>query len=179
VKRLNAWLARLGAAGVLGVGVLLACAGFYLSAVAPAERELAAQRLAAERLRTRTPHQPVAADGRGEELRRFYGLFPPVEKLTDHLEQLYGLARGAQLELAQGEYRLEKRDAGLWSYRVVLPVRGTYPQIRGFVASVLKTMPVASVDGLRFERKRAVDTQIDAQVRLTIHFQPGEVSGAR
>jgi hypothetical protein len=44
---------------------------------------------------------------------------------------------------------------------------------------VLKTMPVASVDGLRFERKRAVDTQIDAQVRLTIHFQPGEVSGAR
>ena len=179
MKRLNAWLIRLRAAGVLGVGVLLACAGFYLSAVAPAERELAAQRLAAERLRTRSPHQPASADGRGEQLRRFYGLFPPVETLTDQLEQLYGIARGAQLELSHGEYRLEKRNAGLWSYRVVLPVRGTYPQIRGFVASVLKAMPVASVDGLRFERKRAVDTQIDAQVRLTIHFRPGEDADAR
>jgi hypothetical protein len=179
VKRLNAWLNRLGAAGVLGVGVLLACTGFYLSAVAPAERELAAQRLAAERLRTRTPYQPVAADGRGEELRRFYNLFPPVEKLTDQLEQLYGIARGAQLELSQGEYRLEKRSAGLWSYRVVLPVRGTYPQIRRFVASVLKTMPIASVDGLRFERKKAVETQIDAQVRLTIHFRPSEDAETR
>ena len=174
MKRLNAWLIRLGAAGVLGVGVLLACAGFYLSAVMPAERELAAQRLAAERLMTRTPYQPVGADGRGEELRRFYNLFPPVEKLTDQLEQLYSIARGSRLELSQGEYRLEKRNAGLWSYRVVLPVRGTYPQIRGFVASVLETMPIVSVDGLRFERKKAVETQIDAQVRLTIHFRPSE-----
>jgi hypothetical protein len=179
VKRLNAWLIRLGAAGVLGVGVLLACAGFYLSAVVPAERELAAQRLAAERLRTRTPYQPVAADGRRDQLRRFHNLFPPVEKLTDQLEQLYGIARGAQLGLSQGEYRLEKRSAGLWSYRVVLPVRGTYPQIRGFVASVLKTMPIASVDGLRFERKKAVETQIDAQVRLTIHFRPSEDAETR
>ena len=174
MKRLNAWLIRLGAAGVLGVGVLLACAVFLLSAVAPAGRELAAQRLAAERLKTRTPYQLVGADGRGEELRRFYNLFPPIEKLTDQLDQLYGIARGAQLELSQGEYRLEKRNAGLWSYRVVLPVRGTYPQIRGFVASVLETMPIASVDGLRFERKKAVETQIDAQVRLTIHFRPSE-----
>lgn len=179
MKRLNAWLIRLGTAGVLGVGVLLACTAFYLSAVVPAGRELAAQRLAAERLRTRTPYQPVAADGRGEELRRFYNLFPPIEKLTDQLEQLYGIARGAQLELSQGEYRLEKRSAGLWSYRVVLPVRGTYPQIRGFVASVLKTMPIASVDGLRFERKKAVETQIDAQVRLTIHFRPSEDAETR
>ena len=179
MRRLNAWLIGLGTAGVLGVGVLLACAGFYVSAVVPAEGGLAAQRLAAERLRTRTPHQPVAADGRGDELRRFHNLFPPVETLTDQLEQLYGIARRSQLELAQGEYRLERRSAGLWSYRVVLPVRGTYPQIRGFVASVLKTMPIASVDGLRFERKKAADTQIDAQVRLTIHFRPNEDAETR
>lgn len=179
MRRLNAWLGRLGAAGVLGLGSLLACAGFYLSAVVPAERELAAQQLAAERLRTRTPHQAVAADGRGDQLRRFYNLFPPVDQLTDQLEQLYSIARKSQLELSQGEYRLEKRGAGLWSYRVVLPVRGTYPQVRGFVAAVLKSMPIASVDGLRFERKKAVDTQIDAQVRLTIHFRPSEDSQTR
>ena len=46
-----------------------------------------------------------------------------------------------------------------------LPVRGSYPQLRDFVSAVLKDMPVASIDALRFERKRALDTQLDAQVR--------------
>lgn len=174
MKRLNAWLARLGATGVIGVGMLLACAAFYLSAVAPAERELAAQRLAAERLRSRAPYQPVAADGRADELRRFYNLFPPVEQLADQLEQLYGLARRAQLEFSQGEYRLEKRNAGLWAYRVVLPIRGTYPQIRRLVGSVLESMPIASVDGMRFERKKVGDTVLEGQLRLTLHFRPRE-----
>jgi hypothetical protein len=172
VTRLNAWLNRLGAAGVLGVGVLLACAGFYLSAVVPAQRELAAQQLAAEQLRARTPRQAVATTGRADELRRFYNLFPPIEQLPQELDRLYGLARGARLELAQGEYRLEKRGGGLWPYRVVLPIRGTYPQIRAFVGSVLQTMPTASVDGLRFERKKVGETALEAQIRLTLHFQP-------
>lgn len=179
MNRLNAWLNRLGAAGVLGVGVLLACAAFYLSAVVPAGHELAAQRLAAERMRSRVPYQPVKAEGRAEELRRFHNLFPPVERLSDELERLYGLAREAKLELAQGEYRLEKPATGLWSYRVVLPMRGTYPQIRGFVAAVLKSMPIASVDGLRFERKKVGETLLEAQMRLTLHFQPSEDNSAR
>lgn len=179
MRRLNAWLNRLGAAGVLGIGVLLACAGFYVSALLPAERELAAQRLAAERLRTRTPYQPVSAGGRADELRRFYSLFPPIEKLTDELEQVYGLAREARLELAQGEYRLEQRGAGLWSYRVSLPLRGTYPQIREFVGAVLKAMPIASVDALRFERKKVGEALLEAQVRLTLHFQPSVDNEAR
>jgi len=176
VRRLNALLARLGLPGVLGVGVLLAAAGFYFSAVAPVEREIDAQRLAAERLRARTPYQPVSAGGREEELQRFYALFPPIERLSAELEELYGLARAAKLELAQGEYRLEK-SAGLWSYRVTLPVRGSYPQIRAFVGAVLRDKPIASLDALRFERKRAGETMLDAQLRLTVHFRPS--SGAQ
>jgi hypothetical protein len=178
MRRLNAWLARLGAAGVLGIGVL-AAAGFYASALAPAERELAAQRLAAERLKARIPYQPVGAGGRAEELRRFHSLFPPVDKLTDELERVYSLARNARLELAQGEYRLEKREAGLWSYRVSLPLRGTYPQIREFLGAVLGAMPIASVDALQFERKKADEALLEAQVRLTLHFQPGGSTDAR
>ena len=36
--RLEARLRRLGGAGVLGIGVLLACAGFWFSALAPLEQ---------------------------------------------------------------------------------------------------------------------------------------------
>ena len=82
------------------------------------------------------------------------------------------LGRAAGLDLAQGEYRLERRAAGLWAYRVNLPVRGSYPQLREFLGGLLKDMPIASIEGLRFERKRAADTQLEAQVRVTSHLQP-------
>lgn len=172
--RLEAGLRKLGVAGVLGIGVLLACAGLWFSGVEPLENEISAQRLAAERLHARTPYQPVSSDRRAEELRRFHGLFPSREQLTDELERVHRLARGAGLELAQGEYRLERRAAGLSPYRITLPVSGTYPQLREFLSAVLKTMPAASIDALRFERKRAADTQIEAQVRLTLHVRTGE-----
>lgn len=179
MRRLNAWLAALGTAGVLGLGILLACAVFFASVLRPAARELAARQLAVEQLRTRTPGEPVEPEGRAGELRRFYGLFPPIEQLADQLETLYGLARGARLELARGEYRLEKHGEALWSYRVTLPLRGTYAQIRGFVGAVLVTMPSASLDALRFERKRIGDERLEAQLRLTLHFQPHDDSETR
>ena len=55
---------------------------------------------------------------------------------------------------------------------MTLPVRGSYGQLREFLSSVLKDMPIASIDALRFERKRAADTQLEAQVRLTLYAQP-------
>lgn len=170
--RIERLLRRLGAAGILGMGVLLACAGFYFSALAPLEEEAAAQRLALERLKARTPHQPVAYGGRAEELRRFYSLFPAAAGLTDELERLHALARRSGLDLAQGEYRLERRPTGLWAYRVALPARGTYAQFRDFVGAVLKSMPAASLDALRFERKRAAETELEGQLRLTLYARP-------
>jgi hypothetical protein len=170
--RLQRLLRALGRAGVLGIGVLIACGGFWSSALAPLQTELAAQRLAAERLRARAAFQPVSASGRAEELRRFYSLFPEPGQLNGQIERLHRLGRGAGLDLAQGEYRLERRTTGLWAYKVTLPVRGTYGQLRGFLSAVLKDMPIASIDALRFERKRAADTQLEAQVRLTVYAQP-------
>jgi len=170
--RLEAWLRRLGPAGIVALGILLASGAFYVNTLAPAELEAAAQRTALERQRSRTPYRPVSIDNRADDLRRFQALFPPSGELTTHVERLHRLARRSGLDLAQGEYRLEKRTTGLWAYRVTLPVRGNYGQLREFLSSVLKEMPIASIDALRFERKRAADTQIEAQVRLTVYAQP-------
>src|SRR5207302_1772585 len=100
--RLEMLLRRLGAAGVLGIGVLLACAGFYGTALAPMEHEA----------------------------------------------------------------------SGLWAYRVTLPVHGSYSQLRSFLGALLTGMPTASIDALRFERKKAADTELEAQVRVTLHARP-------
>jgi hypothetical protein len=161
-----------GAAGVIGIGLLLFCALFYFSGVKPLQRELAEEQAAAERLRTRTPMQLVSVRDRGEEIRRFYALFPTIDQLPKELDRVYTIAKGADLQVLQAEYRLETRPNGLIAYRLTFPVRGTYSQIRTFVSTTLQDMTIASLDQLRFERKKANDTQLEAQVRLTIHFRP-------
>lgn len=172
MKRLHEALHALGASGVIGIGVLIFCIPFYFSSVRPAQSELQAQRAIAGRLNARTPFQPTSSGGRVDDLRRFYGLFPSLEKLPEQLEHVYGLARAANIELQQGEYRLEIPKTGMPAYRITLPIRGSYAQIRQFVGAALRDMPAASLDALRFERKRIGDSQLDAQVRLSVYFRP-------
>jgi hypothetical protein len=162
----------LGTTGVLGIGLLLFCALFYFSGVRPLEHEVEAQRVAAERLKTRAPVQLASSRDRAEELRRFYSLFPGVDQLPRELDRMYAIARAANLQVQQGEYRLEARGNGLVAYRVTFPIRGTYGQIREFIGTTLKDISIASLDALRFERKKAGDTQLEAQLRFTIHFRP-------
>jgi len=174
VSRISEMLERLGTLGVLGIGVLLFCLPFYFSALRPAEQELAAQRAAAERLRSRGPFRAVTVDDRAADLLRFYALLPPLAQLPEELARVYALAAAARLELRQGEYRLDKRAAGPVAYRITLPTRGSYAQMRAFLDAVLREMPLASVDALRFERERAADARLDAQIQLTLHFRPGD-----
>jgi hypothetical protein len=171
----------LGPYGIAALGILLFCAAFYWNAVKPAESELAAQREAAQRLKSRTPYKPVAValDRRGDELRRFYNLFPPSGKIPLEVEKLWTTATAYKIDLEKGEYRLESAGAGLARYRVTLPVRASYTQIRNFINFILKEIPTASIDGLRFERKKISETQLDAQIRLTLYFRPnGTGAGA-
>lgn len=172
MNRLHALLRLLGPAGVLGIGVLFFCVPFYLSAVRPVERDAQAARVAAERMRTRGTYTPVSGDSRAEEIRRFYALFPTLDQLPAQLDRIYALARDARLELLQAEYRLDRRGDGLVPYRITLPLRGSYRQVRNFISATLQSVPNASIDALRFERKSPGDVQLDAQVRLTVYFRP-------
>ena len=106
MKSLRKLLDSLGPAGVVSLGVLLFCAFFHFSQVRPLERELAAQRTAAERLKARSPVDIVHAGDKAGDTARFYALFPAVAKLPDELERVYAVARASGLEIQQGEYRL-------------------------------------------------------------------------
>jgi hypothetical protein len=175
VRRLRRLLEALGAAGIAGVGVLVFCVPFYFGTLVPAEREVA-KRGALAAQRGRPSALPVSAPEGAAELERFYRRFPTFDGLQGELEAVYAHARASKLQLAQGEYRLEK-GAGLAAYRVTLPVRGSYAQLRQFIGRVLKDMPTASLDAVRFERRKAGDTQVEAQVRLTIYLRPVEGKG--
>ena len=172
MRRLRRFLDALGAAGVAGVGVLLFCLPFYFTALAPAQAEVK-RRNAAERLQTRSPIERLPVNDGAADLERFYSRFPRVDRLPAELDALYAHAKVSKVQLLQGEYRMESKGVAMAAYHVTLPVRGSYPQLRQFVGRVLKEMPTTSLDAVRFERKRAADAQLEAQVRLTIYLRKG------
>lgn len=162
----------LGPLGMLGIVVLLACAGFYWTTLKPAEQRVAAQRVAASNLKSRVPYRPVSVDRRVEDLQRFQSLFPTLDRLPNEVEKLWILASEYKIELQAGEYRMDTGTPGLTRYRITLPVKGSYAQLRLFVDTILKTIPTMSIDSLRFERKKISETQLDAQLALTLYFRP-------
>ncbi|MGH8688430.1 MAG: hypothetical protein ACREVQ_12065 [Burkholderiales bacterium] len=159
--------------------MLLACLPFYYWAIQPAEQALVMQRVATEAPRPRAARWPAPGEGHAEQLRRFYGLFPPLAQLPDELGRLYAFARNAHLDLPSGDYRLEDDGGPLAEYRVTLPLRGSYAEIRQFVGQVLRAMPVASIDSLQFERASAQASAVNAQVQLTLFFRTAEGSEAK
>jgi len=170
-RRLQRLLDALGPAGVAGVGVLLFCLPFWFTALAPAQADVKRRTAAAER-QARHPAQAQLEPGdHAAELERFYSRFPKIDRLPVELNALYAHAKVSKVQLLQGEYRMESKGGGLSAYHVTLPVRGSYPQLRQFVGRVLKEMPTTSLDGVRFERKKAADAQLEAQVRLTIYLR--------
>ncbi len=178
MKPLRAMIRMLGPYGLAGVVLLLLCASLYFGVVKPAEIELSARQEASKRMKSRSAVQPVSIDSRSDDLRRFYALFPSSGKIAPEMQKLWVVAGEYKIDLQQGEYRLESSGPGLARYRITLPVRATYAQIRQFVGFILKEIPAMSIDGLRFERKKISDTQLEAQIKLTLYLQPASATVA-
>lgn len=164
--RLNAWLERLGAAGVIALGLLCFDAALFFSGVLPArERANAAE----ERLRESGSRLPATrAAAVRDPLERLLAVFPPPAAIPDELARLFRIAEEQRLQLLQGDYRLEKQGELLQVYRVSLPLRGSYAQVRAFIAAALNAMPYLSLDSIRFERQRVGDASVETQVKFSL-----------
>jgi hypothetical protein len=53
---------------------------------------------------------------------------------------------------------------------MVLPVAGSYPQIRDFLKRSLAEIPVMSVDQLTLKRESRNDGTVQAELRITLHM---------
>lgn len=175
---------RLGRAGGLGLALAAGAAAFYLSAVRPAQDELAALVLRASQVEKRGPAAVAAPVAPSDEMDRFIGFFPGFESTPGWLRTVYAVAEREKLELLQGTYKLSDDPVlGLAYYRILLPVRGHYPRIRRFVAGVLDEVPALALEGIVFQREKVADGAVEAKISLTLHLQAGRgavlVSGAR
>jgi hypothetical protein len=175
MKRLHSMIVygaeSLGRSGILGLGILAFVVGFYFSTFRPQQirlDELKSQISKLEESRARTAEAPKSP---GDKLSAFYGLLPPSNHIADLLGKIYGAAEGQKLKLEQGEYRAVRSNVStLTDYQVILPIKGTYPQVRKFVATALADVPNLSLDSIQFERQKVGESTVVAKVKLVLYL---------
>lgn len=167
-----------GPVGLAGVGLLLGAilfSGVLLPGAHARLDEL--QRTSAglhERLERAAGSFDDGALAPDEQLANFYGAFPALDAAPDLLGKIYQAAGRHGLDLPHGEYRVKReRTGGLLRYQVILPVHGTYTQVRDFLAEVLKQIPFAALDHVSFERETIGQTRVEARISLTLYLGEG------
>lgn len=169
-------LQGLGRAGVIGIALLAFSLSLAVSTLVPAWQELRELRAdaaaAQQRQRTAAVRASLPDDSPAGQLRAFYAFFPQHTDASESLTHLFAAARDSGLQLSRGEYVIvTDRQTGLVLYRMTLPVRGGYTQIREFVAGALRAVPALALDELVFERPNISETQVQARVRLTLYLR--------
>jgi hypothetical protein len=174
LDRLRREAERLGVAGVAGIALLAFAAMFALSALLPLRAEIARLEAEAAALGRRVEAASAAGAGRpgtSDQLATFYGFFPPADSSPEWLGRIHAVAARHGVELDAGEYRLERAPAArLARYQVLLPVRGGYAQLRGFVSEVLEQVPAASLEEFTLRRDAVDSAGIEARVRFALYL---------
>jgi hypothetical protein len=169
IQRLLQLPRELGALGVAAVALLAAALLFNVLAVAPLESRTAelAGRLA-------QPGQAradgTAAASTAEKVGAVYAYLKKDEQPTDWLAKLHGIGAATGVQMKSASYRSQGTDGRILRYEIVLPVAGTYPQIRDFLRRSLEEIPVLSVDQLSVKRESRSNAAVQAELRMTLHM---------
>lgn len=176
--RLNTWLEGLGAAGVVALGLICFDAALLFSGVLPLRQQVLAAEGRVREGEARLPATLTGMTAARDPLDRLLAVFPPQAAIPDEVQRLFRLAQERQLQLLQGEYRLEKQDELLQVYRISLPLKGSYAQVRAFVAAALNAMPYLALDSIRFERQRVGDASVETRVKFSLFVGSADRRGS-
>ena len=167
------WTKRLGVTGLSGlVLIVIALVGLF-GFILPSEENLKRTSDVAANLQKRLNAErvnPVAHSLPAEtSLTSFYKHLPPEKSATKQMKKIYKFASVESLRLTQGEYKFTRDKAGrLGSYQIILPVKGSYIQVRKFIAKVMNAMPMVALDEVSFKRETIGGTEVEAKIQFTI-----------
>lgn len=99
----------------------------------------------------------------------FYAGLGSRSQVERQLATLFALAERHDVAWRRGDYK-ESYDAtaGVYQYRLDLPLKGTDAAIWRFCAAAMLDMPYASLDEISFRRETIGDEAVEARVRLTL-----------
>jgi Tfp pilus assembly protein PilO len=162
-------LERIGFAGVAAIGLLAAALFFSNFMVKPLQEKNLSLTEAASRSGRKADNAQS-----GEKVAAVYEYLRKEEDTTDWLAKLHGIGTATGVQLRSASYRTQPTDARIVRYEIVLPVSGSYGQIRDFLKRAAAEIPVMSIDQITLkkdERKGATpQAALHAEMRLTLHM---------
>lgn len=152
---------RLSAAEKAGVLLLGAALVFSFLVVKPLEER---SRLLLSRI------HPEASGSADAKVAAVYRFLKKEESPTDWLAKLYGIARATGIELQSASYTSREAGERITRYEIVLPVAGSYAQLREFLRRSSAEIPVLSIDQMSVKRESRNASALQAELRLTLHM---------
>ena len=113
---------------------------------------------------------PEAAGSADAKVAAVYRFLKKEESPTDWLAKLYGIARATGIELQSASYSTHEAGGRITRYEMVLPVTGSYSQLRDFLKRATTEIPVLSVDQMNVKRESRNDATLQADLHLTLHM---------
>jgi hypothetical protein len=174
---------RLGTSGKIGLGLIVFSAVFFLVAVLPRQAESSALMLKAETMQTRVKVEPVAHEGEGtrprmagsQALKVFYAFFPINDSTPFWIGEVVQAAAKHGVEINGTEYRMDReKEVKLARYEMVLPVRGQYPHVRGFVADALRAVPAMALVDVAIKREGVESELLEANLKFNLYLSEGK-----
>lgn len=169
------YLQTLGVPGLAGLAALILALGYGALALLPdwrALEDLHQQTREASEYLARVEDGSVAAPVVPQrQLDDFRSKLPSQPQATVAIDKIYALAAQEHITLSRGEYALGiDPKTHLARYQILLPVRGSYPQLRRFMHALLAQLPAVVLEDLELQRKRIADTDITGRIRMTLYL---------
>lgn len=170
LDRLRFHLGRLGRVGAAGALLAVASLAYHAAAVQPRAAAVTAQRLHNAATLRAAEAERAAASAAATAGEAGQPTLAPAAAAA--LRRLFDAAEAAGLDLPQGEYRLtEIQDAHLRRYQLSLPVAGSYPAIRAFMAAALGADPALALAGVQLRRERIEAHELDALLNFVLYLE--------
>jgi hypothetical protein len=156
--------------GILGLAALMLIAAigtFHKLALQPLEAKKASLE---DRLARQRPAPAAGPTDAAGKVGAVYDYLLKDEDTTDWLAKLHGIGAATGVQLKSASYRTQQTEGRIVRYEMVLPIAGSYPQIKDFLKRSLAEIPVMSVDQLALKRESRNEGAIHAELRLTLHM---------
>jgi hypothetical protein len=160
-------LRRVGATGLSGIALVVAALVLFIANNLPQSTAVAALKAQILHLAP-LGHAPLAAAPGGTVL----AALPKRDDAPTVVGKVFAQAAAAGVELSRGQYEfVPSRDGVAARYRMTFPVHTTYPKLRDFMDRTLIALPAVAIEGLRVERKKVGDEEVDAELKLSAYVR--------
>jgi hypothetical protein len=135
--------------------------------------------LAREQSATATQRDQVEPMSEAQELAALQALLRASPEAPELVRRMSALAQAERISLQQGDYQQQMHSTTrLVQVHVTQPVRASYPQLRRYVESVLRTMPNASLDQVAARRENVGQAQLEVRLRWSFWTQTDQSDDA-